>query len=90
MSKYIDADWLKDNLYRRCTNEVKRNGYPEEYGLIDFIEMLNYAPVADVVEVVRCADCKYLGVKDFAYGYCKGRMTGILSPSDYCSYGEKQ
>ncbi len=51
MSKYIDADWLKDNLYRRCSNEVKRNGYPEEYGLIDFIEMLNFTPAADVVEM---------------------------------------
>lgn len=53
MRKYIDADWLIDNLYRRSTNEVNRNGYPGEYGLIDFIEMLNYTPAADVQEVVK-------------------------------------
>ena len=44
----------------------------------------------DLVEVVRCKDCKYLGIKDLVYGYCKHRMTGITMPDDYCSHGERR
>jgi hypothetical protein len=48
------------------------------------------APTADVVEVVRCRDCKYHhnlegGVK------CE-RLDGLLMtlPNDYCSYGRRK
>ena len=44
----------------------------------------------DLVTVVRCKDCEYLGVKDFAYGYCKHNMCGIIYPNDYCSKGIKK
>ena len=42
----------------------------------------------DFISVVMCKDCKHLGIKDMCYGYCKGRMNGIVKPDDYCSYGE--
>ena len=54
------------------------------------IESVCNAPAVDAVEVVRCKDCKYLGIKDFAYGYCHGKMCGIINPNDYCSNGEKK
>ena len=38
--------------------------------------------------IVRCKDCEYLGVKDFAYGYCKKRVTGIVMPNDFCSWAK--
>lgn len=41
-------------------------------------------------ELVRCKDCKYLGIKDLVYGHCKHRMTGIIMPDDYCSHGERK
>jgi len=43
-------------------------------------------------EVVNCKDCKFVGVKDFAYGYCQydRGLTGIVKPDDYCSRGEKK
>ena len=41
----------------------------------------------DAVPVVRCRDCKHLMFSD-CYGECgKGHM-GIVSPNDFCSYGE--
>lgn len=52
---------------------------------------------ADVVEVVRCKDCKYL--KPFASQYGAGQFCecpcsfggqGIKKPDDYCSYGERR
>lgn len=44
----------------------------------------------DLVPVVRCKDCKYLGIKDFGYGYCKNNMCGVGRPDDYCSRGIKK
>lgn len=45
----------------------------------------------DSVEVVRCKDCKYLGIK-FAYGYCENvsGLHGIVRPESYCSRGERK
>lgn len=52
---------------------------------------------ADVVEVVRCKDCKYL--KPFTSQYGSGQFCecpcsfggqGIKKPDDYCSYGERR
>ena len=47
---------------------------------------------ADVVEVVRCKDCKYWG--GVTFGYICRRFSGTTlrnetRESDYCSYGEK-
>lgn len=44
---------------------------------------------ADVVEVVRCKDCKHLMFSD-CYGECSRAYLGIVSPNDYCSHGERR
>lgn len=46
-------------------------------------------PTADVVPVVRCKDCKHLMFSD-CYGECSRGYMGIVSPDDYCSYGERK
>ena len=56
----------------------------------DIDDIVDVQPTVDAVEVVRCKDSKYLGIKDFAYGYCHGKMCGIINPNDYCSNGEKK
>ena len=44
--------------------------------LENFNTIIDLQPTHDnLEEVVYCKDCKYLGVKDFAYGYCKHKMT---------------
>lgn len=40
-------------------------------------------------EIVRCKDCKHVGLKDFIRGTCKHR-TGELSPEGYCDKGERE
>ena len=43
----------------------------------------------DFLPVVRCKDCKHLMFSD-CYGECgKGHMS-IVSPDDFCSYGERK
>jgi Lar family restriction alleviation protein len=40
-------------------------------------------------DIVYCKECKYLGIKDLCYGYCKKNMCGIVNPWDYCSQGKR-
>ena len=98
MARYIDADkFLKDQISRcgcvplvgSCTMDNESLKY-----------ILDTAPTADVVEVVRCKDCKY-----FNYGVCacSENITHsydyddyvydhyiYVSPEHFCSYGERR
>lgn len=86
MSRYIDADavWqtLPDDLPFKAS--VKR--------------VLMQAPPADVVEVVRCKDCKYSVYysckNDACYQFTMCRRRECYSEGveedDFCSYGERR
>ena len=55
-------------------------------------------PAADVVEVVRCKDCKYFDIEeDDALGTCMGKFVCISlggelypEPDYFCPYGERR
>lgn len=51
---------------------------------------LGFSPTADVVEVVRCRDCKlrYTEVCPMMAWDC-GELMGETEDNDYCSYGER-
>lgn len=65
-------------------------------------EILYRMPSADVVQVVRCKDCKKFKQKgeecllDEVWGFCEKSRTGWLDDgeevygNDYCSYGERK
>lgn len=72
---------------------VRRNNYDKANGnesLIDGAEtVLEYAenlPTADVVEVVRCKDCKYSNEDGTICRYSVGRA---VDPEHFCSYGKR-
>lgn len=68
-------DELKDKYDRLLEN----SGYMAE-------ALKNY----EAVDVVRCKECKFLGFKDFS-GICRGsKVYGIVTPNDYCSWGERK
>ena len=66
-------------------------------GIGDAIDMIEDAPAADVVPVVRCKDCKHLCVwnrKDI-YAFCpKTNIVFLPFEKDtrtfFCSYGERK
>lgn len=77
MGEYIDREeYCEKNC--RCSNEYcDRQSCP-----------IWKAPTADVVDVVRCKDCKFnSGAKK-----CLNPNSFIAVPADddYCSYGEKR
>lgn len=86
MAKYVDAD--------KMLEEYKHS----IYDTTDLAEMLNYMPAADVVEVVRCRDCKWF--KSYgSFGDCHNPVWGdgwanypspTVSEDGFCSYGEKR
>ena len=81
--RLIDANALKSYM-DECSKETRFRVY---YGYAT--SFIDAAPTVDAVEVVRCRDCKHLMFSD-CYGECgKGHMS-IVSPDDFCSYGERK
>ena len=98
MSKYIDADTLLKSAVSKfkCVPSVGviyfGNG-EEIFDGEDLQDFIRAMPTADVVEVVRCKDCKYFTkerIADTIECICKngGGMINI-SPDSFCSYGER-
>ena len=93
--EYIEREWLLNRIKPLCeedyhnatliatTKELMRNH-------------IMSAPAADVVEVVRCKDCKYFGknkahrVTKLPLSFCDKFMHNITTDNDFCSYGERK
>lgn len=84
MAKYIDVEELKKELI------CNKNFYPTI--IKNALEKL---PSADVVEVVRCKDCKKYADFDIHNGkrltfhFCN-KFSTITTENDYCSFGERR
>ena len=86
MSRYIDADALKQKWLFRG-----KDGKP-------YRDEIDAMPTADVREVVRCKDCKYMC--HYTDGHLECRLLFELKPipttyctmnaDDFCSYGERR
>lgn len=92
MAEYIEREALM--------NEIHRIGGHNLCGwdTIGVKALVDRQPTADVVEVVRCKNCKYFDIEeDDALGTCMGKFICISSggeiypePNHYCSYGERR
>lgn len=74
--------------------DVKPNsdGQSQRAGIRKALRCIAEAPTADVVEVVRCKDCKYwVEEKDFGM-FCShwGSTLAESQADDFCSYGERK
>lgn len=77
---------------------IKRDGVMMVLGqsktLTDGMRSVLMIPSADVVEVVRCKDCKYSSIADFndyedEYR-CELLRGHLFFSGDYCSYGARK
>ena len=50
-----------------------------------FADIVKAQPTADVIEIVRCKDCKWWDGND-----CKARDIDVVDVDDFCSYGERR
>ena len=57
----------------------------------EFVKQIQAEPKADVVEVVRCKDCKHFGTDTFNRTVCVRDFQIIcVKDNDFCSYGERK
>lgn len=94
--KYIDRDALINNfesdLIIRMFDNLKGTSRPKTIDIADVIKRIEDFSTEDVVEVVRCKDCKYnntIACPTYIDNM-NGDATQILSGSDYCSRGERR
>ena len=96
MARYIDADKFKRDLNQSLKGYRRLD---EKCAVMNCIVELDEQPTADVVEVVRCRDCKHnvanwkhdeLDGTDYTDIVCDYFMTDGMYPNDYCSYGERK
>lgn len=103
--KYIISLCESNKVFKDATKAVERH-HREIYEFItetdkkinEFFEKVKSetnTPPADVVEVVRCKDCKHCVLTD--EGECNPEdivcdyfMTDGMQANDYCSYGERR
>ena len=113
MSKYIDVDVFIKSFREALPGpkaQIDSDLTPKAYAYLRggeaIIEDLTKFPAADVVEVVRCRECKYWGDEagelqrsdGVLFARCKvhnylldGRHTGWCpTENDFCSYGERK
>lgn len=96
MTRYIDADDFENVMYHEAfeiDTEMQRwdSGCWIRYKL--FENLLEKQPTADVVEVIRCEDCKWYK-SIFSWNGNEHKICvrepsePPREPDDYCSYGE--
>lgn len=91
--RYIDADKLlnPDNIIV-MQDETGIDEFPYTYTNAVKVETILNAPTADVVEVVRCKDCKWWrrmnGDKRLQCFHGHGLIR--TTENDYCSRGERR
>lgn len=83
MSRYIDADALIEDFESSDADGI--NLALDRYA----INCIDDAPTADVVEVVRCKDCKHYISDGGALMICEVTEMNT-SDCDFCSYGERK
>lgn len=94
--KYIDRDTLindfESDLIIRMFDNLKGTPRPKTIDIADVIKRIEEFPIEDVVEVVRCKDCKYSNTISCPtyIDNLNGDDTQILSGNDYCSRGERR
>ena len=89
MKRYIDAEILKNKILDDMA-KAERDG-KDLNGYTDALFHLKTTPAADVVEVVRCRECKHYVRRE--YPFCEFECEGAeihYKPDDYCSYGERR
>jgi Zn ribbon nucleic-acid-binding protein len=98
MAEYIDREkaieFIRLNYCKDCNsyNGAKCRACSFDDAMLGIEDV----PTADVVEVVRCKDCKFYKLRNVSSRYkptkpcCLRTATIKVNETDFCSYGEKR
>jgi len=89
---------MKEYIEREAARDLMERALEDDWEIQYANDRLRDIPAADVVEVVRCRECKWwVREGNDSYGYamfcdhdCSLGGQGIKKPEDYCSYGERK
>lgn len=74
--------------------ELNRNSITKKITLADGVSIydtIKNIPTTDVVEVVRCKNCKHFITDTFKRTMCNRTFTMFeMNENDFCSYGERK
>lgn len=79
MSRYIDAEVMEQRVREAMVNSP--------HMVPPLIKFIRSIPTADVMEVLRCKDCKFFCRENRCY--C-GEFGGIVTEEDFCSRGKRE
>lgn len=94
MAEYIEREAVNKLLHK----EIERTWHRVWGSVIwKLSHKISQIPAADVVEVVRCKDCRYSSPY-LHYFYCENdnapwaenTMANIVDANDFCSFGERR
>ena len=89
IARYIDAEAVKIKVQRYLIPNTNDDGTVSvEDAERWFLRLLEETPTADVVEVVRCKDCRHGSKCTDGYYTCRGGHRLAHDEDDFCSYGE--
>ena len=80
MSRYIDADKIPFVVGQTQPSELD---YVRRY-------VIDNMPTADVVEVVRCKDCRFHENEEIGMVYCPAVVGGWVEDNWFCKGGERK
>ena len=89
MPRYIDIDGyeeLFDEDYKETKKLIEQGETHLDNlaeGFYEASQVIDRIPTADVIQVVRCKDCKYFS----EIHHCG--VLGFCEPNEYCSRGER-
>ena len=86
MPRYIDAEVALQSFCAECNHTIKCEDCDIKYHLETFV------PTADVAEVVRCKDCRYVFKEDEYSYWCNGFTSPmrLVTPETFCSHGRRK
>lgn len=87
IKEYIEREAAKRELlsWAVCMN------HPEYLMKDDALHVIDSIPAADVVEVVRCRECKHCDPENHHCDHHMGTAAPLRrKPDDYCSFGERR
>ena len=87
MSRYIDADALKEHIEVITYEGMWHTSETDEFVSVENIEN---APTIDAVSVVRCKECKHWRNTDAEKIPTASIVCGNMHADDFCSYGERR
>ena len=89
MSRYIDADALREHLQNKLKTDYEMGLYNHGALTESFLRFVERQPTVDVVEVVRCKDCVARCNTKLEPFRCE-RNNILVYGNSFCSYGKRR